>query len=80
MRLYYNEDESLYHIPTQGCPFIRGMTFHMSCLFIINNYLLFIYFYIFIYIYASYSLIVECKYALASECEMKDLGMMHYFL
>jgi hypothetical protein len=26
------------------------------------------------------SLIVECKYALASEFEMKDLGMMHYFL
>jgi hypothetical protein len=25
-------------------------------------------------------LIVECKYALASEFEMKDLGMMHYFL
>ena len=26
------------------------------------------------------SLIVECKYALAFEFEMKDLGMMHYFL
>jgi hypothetical protein len=26
------------------------------------------------------SLIVECKYALASKFEMKDLGMMHYFL
>jgi hypothetical protein len=26
------------------------------------------------------SLIVECKYALASNFEMKDLGMMHYFL
>jgi hypothetical protein len=26
------------------------------------------------------SLIVECKYVLASEFEMKDLGMMHYFL
>ena len=26
------------------------------------------------------SLIVECKYALAYEFEMKDLGMMHYFL
>jgi hypothetical protein len=25
------------------------------------------------------SLIVECKYALASKFEMKDLGMMHYF-
>jgi hypothetical protein len=25
------------------------------------------------------SLIVECKYVLASEFEMKDLGMMHYF-
>jgi hypothetical protein len=25
-------------------------------------------------------LIVECKYALASKFEMKDLGMMHYFL
>jgi hypothetical protein len=26
------------------------------------------------------SLIVECKYGLASKFEMKDLGMMHYFL
>jgi hypothetical protein len=26
------------------------------------------------------TLIVECKYALASEFEMKDLGMMHYLL
>jgi hypothetical protein len=26
------------------------------------------------------SLIIKCKYALASEFEMKDLGMMHYFL
>ena len=26
------------------------------------------------------SLIVECKYALASKFYMKDLGMMHYFL
>jgi hypothetical protein len=26
------------------------------------------------------SLIVECKYALSSEFEMKDFGMMHYFL
>ena len=26
------------------------------------------------------SLIVECKYALASEFEMKYIGMMHYFL
>ena len=26
------------------------------------------------------SLIIECKYALASEFEMKDLGMMQYFL
>jgi hypothetical protein len=26
------------------------------------------------------SLIIECKYVLASEFEMKDLGMMHYFL
>jgi hypothetical protein len=24
-------------------------------------------------------LIVECKYALASKFEMKDLGLMHYF-
>jgi hypothetical protein len=26
------------------------------------------------------SLIVECKYVLASKFEMNDLGMMHYFL
>jgi hypothetical protein len=26
------------------------------------------------------SLIVECKYVLASKFQMKDLGMMHYFL
>jgi hypothetical protein len=26
------------------------------------------------------SLIIKCKYALASKFEMKDLGMMHYFL
>jgi hypothetical protein len=26
------------------------------------------------------SLIIECKYALASKFEMKDLRMMHYFL
>jgi hypothetical protein len=26
------------------------------------------------------SLIIECRYALASEFEMKDLGMIHYFL
>jgi hypothetical protein len=25
------------------------------------------------------SLIIECKYVLASKFEMKDLGMMHYF-
>jgi hypothetical protein len=29
---------------------------------------------------SSEILIVECKYALASEFEMKDLGMMHYLL
>jgi hypothetical protein len=47
-------NEGLYIYPTQGCPFIRDMTFHMSCLFIINNYLLLIYIYIFIYIYVCY--------------------------
>jgi hypothetical protein len=26
------------------------------------------------------SLILKCKYALATKFEMKDLGMMHYFL
>jgi hypothetical protein len=26
------------------------------------------------------SLIFKCKYALATKFEMKDLGMMHYFL
>ena len=26
------------------------------------------------------SLVVECKYVLISKFEMKDLGMMHYFL
>jgi hypothetical protein len=26
------------------------------------------------------NLIVECMYVLASKFEMKDLGMMHYFL
>jgi hypothetical protein len=26
------------------------------------------------------TIIVECKYALASKFEIKDLGMMHYFL
>ena len=26
------------------------------------------------------SVIVECKYAMASDFEMKDLGMMHYLL
>jgi hypothetical protein len=30
--------------------------------------------------YSSEILIDECKCALASEFEMKDLGMMHYFL
>jgi hypothetical protein len=30
--------------------------------------------------YSSSRLIVECKQAFTSEFEMKDLGMMHYFL
>jgi hypothetical protein len=33
-----------------------------------------------LFLTGSESLIVECKRALASEFEMKDLGMMHYFL
>jgi hypothetical protein len=33
-----------------------------------------------LFLTSSESLIVECKHALASEFEMKDLGMMHYFL
>jgi hypothetical protein len=33
-----------------------------------------------LFLTGSKSLIVECKHALASEFEMKDLGMMHYFL
>jgi hypothetical protein len=33
-----------------------------------------------LFLTGSESLIVECKRALTSEFEMKDLGMMHYFL
>jgi hypothetical protein len=33
-----------------------------------------------LFLIGTESLIAECKYALASEFEMKDLGMMHYFL
>jgi hypothetical protein len=33
-----------------------------------------------LFLTSTESLIVECKYVLASEFEMKDLGMMHYFL
>jgi hypothetical protein len=33
-----------------------------------------------LFLIGSKSLIVECKRALASELEMKDLGMMYYFL
>jgi hypothetical protein len=33
-----------------------------------------------LFLTSSESLIVECKSALTSEFEMKDLGMMHYFL
>jgi hypothetical protein len=33
-----------------------------------------------LFLTGSKSLIVECKHALTSEFEMKDLGMMHYFL
>jgi hypothetical protein len=33
-----------------------------------------------LFLTGSESLIVECKHALAFESEMKDLGMMHYFL
>jgi hypothetical protein len=31
-----------------------------------------------LFLIGTESLIAECKYALASEFEMKDLGMMHY--
>jgi hypothetical protein len=33
-----------------------------------------------LFLTSTKSLIVECKYALAFEFEMKDLGMMHDFL
>ena len=33
-----------------------------------------------LFLTSSERLIVECKCALTSEFEMKDLGMMHYFL
>lgn len=33
-----------------------------------------------IFLTGSEPLILECKRELASEFEMKDLGMMHYFL
>jgi hypothetical protein len=33
-----------------------------------------------LFLIGSESLIVECKHALDFEFEMKDLGMMHYFL
>ena len=33
-----------------------------------------------LFLTGSESLIVDCKRILASEFEMKDLGMMHYFL
>jgi hypothetical protein len=33
-----------------------------------------------LFLTGSESLIVECKRALTSKFEMKDLGMMHYFL
>jgi hypothetical protein len=33
-----------------------------------------------LFLTSTYSLIVECKYVLAPEFEMKELGMMHYFL
>jgi hypothetical protein len=33
-----------------------------------------------LFLSSTESLIVECKYTLASEFEMKDLGMIHYFL
>jgi hypothetical protein len=33
-----------------------------------------------LFLTSTESLIVECKYALASKFEMKDLGLMHYFL
>jgi hypothetical protein len=33
-----------------------------------------------LFLTSTESVIIECKYVLASEFEMKDLGMMHYFL
>jgi hypothetical protein len=33
-----------------------------------------------LFLTSTASFIVECKYALTSEFEMKDLGTMHYFL
>ena len=45
MRWLQMRNEGLYIYPSQGCFFIRDMTFHMSCLFVSNNYLLIIYIY-----------------------------------
>ena len=33
-----------------------------------------------LFLISTQSFIIECKYALASEFKMKDLGMIHYFL
>jgi hypothetical protein len=45
-----------------------------------GEYLILVLYVDYLFLTSIESLIVECKYVLASKFEMKDLGMMHYFL